>query len=224
MTQLTTASGMPWTDNTFQRKAYAIEMALRFVWGCQRQINRFTEGFSTRPDLHWDLPKGIVAPVDAQRTYDLYRTDGYMVLTLAWQAARWLSIADTELDQPAGTHALQPALVEKVHVLRDVYEHWDEQVESFRAGTRLERSGRRFRAAYPHQNWPGDAWKADLAEGATLDDLHLKDLFADLTRVEASLLDAQRELWHSIGLTVPDGDYTPITEWRFFVGFQKVED
>jgi len=78
----------PWTDESWRRKSYAVEMALRFVWGCQRQINRFTEDFSTRPDLIWDLPKGIVAPVGTRRTHDLYAADGYLVLTLAWQAAR----------------------------------------------------------------------------------------------------------------------------------------
>jgi len=86
-----------------------------------------------------------------------------------------------------------------------------------------KRSGPKFRAAHPHLDWPGDGWKAHITDGASLDNLRLKDLYADLARVEALLLDTYRELWQSIGLTLPDGDYEPLVEWRFFVG-GKVAD
>ncbi|MDQ6879736.1 MAG: hypothetical protein M3082_18950 [Candidatus Dormibacteraeota bacterium] len=214
----------PWVEETFQRRVYPIEMSLRNVWACQRQINRFTEGLATRPTIIWDFPKGIVAPVDAQRTYDLYRSDGYLVAVLAQQARRWLLKAERELGSTPGTYDLQPAFVTQVEVLRNIYEHWDEHLDTFRAGSQKTRAGLDFVTANPNLKWPGDGWKWSIDEGASLDNLRLNDLFRDLSRVEASLLQVQRDLWASINLEVPDGDYKPLAEWEYFVGAVRVDD
>jgi len=207
-----------WNDDQFQRKSYGIEMALRNVWACQRQIHRFADGFAARPDIYWDYTKGIVAPVDKQRTYDLYRTDGYLVTILANQSVDWIRKAETELGSAAGTLQLQPEIVVQVDTLRDIYEHWAEHVDSFRNNTTKSKAGGRFAKANPNLSWPGDGWKLTVTEGPHLDNLKLKDLFADLRRVEDLLLDAQRDLWASVGLTVPNGDYEPLAEWQYFVG------
>ena len=50
-----------WYDKHFQHQADVLEMALRFVWACQRQIHRFADGFGARPTIYWDFNKGIVA-------------------------------------------------------------------------------------------------------------------------------------------------------------------
>lgn len=189
-------------------------MALRFVWASQRQINRFTEGFVTRPDMKWDFPKGIVPQIGVVRTYDFYRADAYLVLMVALQATRWLRRTDHEFGVPYGTYRLKPELKTGLEVLRDVYEHWEQHLDSFRRGTRKRQGGSRFASANPGIDWPGDNWKWDRVNGATLDSLSLKELFEDLSCVEALLLNTRRELWASIGLPLPDGDYEPLGLWE----------
>lgn len=203
-----------WEDESFQRRDYALEMALRFVWACQRQINRFTEGFVTRPTLVWDYRKGIVAPLGTARTYDLYRSDAYLVLAAAMQSTRWLRRVDREFGVPVGTYRLDLKIKDQLETLRDIYEHWEQHLDSFRRRTRKTKAGSRFASANPDIDWPGDGWKWSRETGAVLDNLSLKELFDELTRVEALLLNARRELWLSIGLPIPNGDYVPFHLWE----------
>lgn len=215
----------PWYDEQIQRKSEALEMSLRFVWACQRQIHRFADGFGARPDIYWDYNQGIVVPVDKQRTYDLYRVDGYLVAVLAKQALRWLGKAEAETGRDLGTRQLRPEIATRVGTLRDIYEHWVDHVDSFRdKASAKTRAGKRFVKENSNLAWPGDGWKLSPEEGPYLDNLKLNDLFADLRRVEGLLLDAQRDLWASVGLTVPNGDYEPLAEWQYFVGAVRVDE
>ena len=201
-----------WHDDHFRRKAEALEMSLRFVWACQRQIHRFADGFGARPDIYWDYNEGIVAPIDKGRIYDLYRVDGYLVPVLAKQALRWLRKAEDALGRDIGIRQLRPGIEKQVGTLRDVYEHWVDHVDSFRYKKPKKDAGKRFVAENPNLAWPGDGWKLDPKDGPHLDNLKLNDLFADLRRVEDLLLEAQRDLFASVGLTIPNGDYEPLHE------------
>jgi hypothetical protein len=213
-----------WWDDQFQRTAGAIEMCLRFVWACQRQIHRFADGFGARPEIYWDYSQGIVAPVDKVRIYDLYRVDGYLVAVLANQVIGWLSKAEKELGVDAGKLQLTPEIAAQVGILRDVYEHWAEHVDSFQLNAAKDKAGGRFAKANPNLAMPGDGWRLNAKEGPFLDNLRLNDLFADLRRVEDLLLQAQRDAYASVGLTIPDGDYRPLPEWQYFSGKVKVEE
>ena len=203
----------PSWDKEFERKDYPFEMSLRYLWATQRQINRFTEGFVTRPDAYWDYARGIVVPNGTERTYALYRADGDLVVNLAWRTVLWLRRLDAELGSQPGTREPKPKLVEAIKILRNIYEHWDEQVEDFRAGTPTTRSGPKFRRANPTLDWPGDGWKASRSEGVVMDNLGLKELFEDLSRIESRLMQERQALWASIGLTRLDGDYKPMRHW-----------
>ncbi len=212
-----------WWDDHFQRTAGAIEMCLRFMWACQRQIHRFADGFGARPTFGWDYSQGIVAPIDKMRILDLYRVDGYLVPVLANQVIGWLSKAEKELGVDAGKLQLKPEIATQVAILRDVYEHWAEHVDSFRLNTAKDKAGGRFIKANPNLAMPGEGWRLSPKEGPFLDNLRLNDLFADLRRVEDLLLQAQREAFASVGLTMPDGDYKPLPEWQYSPGAAKVE-
>ncbi len=212
-----------WWDDDFQRKATALEMSLRFVWACQRQIHRFADGLAARPPLDFDYSKGVHAPVDTQRTYDLYRVDGYLVPVLAHQALRWLRRAEKAMGGDIGTQHLRAGIVRQVATLRDIYEHWVDHVDSFRDNTTKKGAGKRFVAENANYASPGEGWGIKVSEGPHLDNLKLNELFADLRQIEDSLLETQRELFSAVGLTVPDGDYKPLHEWRYFMGAVKVE-
>lgn len=213
-----------WYDKQFQHQADVLEMALRFVWACQRQIHRFADGFGARPTIYWDFNKGIVAPVDKARIYDLYRVDGYLVAVLGHQALRWIDKAEKVTGRDLGTRRLRPGIRKHVGTLRDVYEHWVDHLDSFRLNTAKTRAGKRFLRENPNLVWPGDGWKLSPTEGPYLDNLKLNDLFADLRAVEDLLLEAQRDAFTSVGLTMPDGDYQPLAEWHYFPGAVRVDD
>ena len=205
----------PWWNDEFHRRADAIEMSLRSVWACQVQIHRFADGFAGRPTVAWDYSKGIVAPVDKIRQVQLYRVDGYLVAVLAKQVIDWLERVEKELGPDAGFQ-LNPEMAAHVAVLRDIYEHWSEHSESFRLKTPKNKAGGRFVKHNPNLAMPGDGWKVDVVEGPFLDNLRLNDLFAELRRVEDMLLQAQRDEFASVGLTVPNGGYKPMRPWYFF--------
>jgi hypothetical protein len=213
-----------WWNNDCERKATALEMSLRFVWACQRQIHRFADGYAARPTFGWDYSQGVVAPIDKMRILELYRADGILVLVLANQAIGWLSKAEVEIGMVAGTLQLRPDIAAQVSTLRDIYEHWAEHVDSFRLHTSKDKAGGRFVKANPNLAMPGEGWKLDLIEGPHLDNLKLNELFGELRRVEDLLLHAKRDLFAAVGLTVPDGDYKPLHEWSYFVGAVKVEE
>jgi len=157
------------------------------------------------------------------RILDLYRVDGYLVPVLANQVIGWLSKAEKELGVDAGKLQLKPEIATQVAILRDVYEHWAEHVDSFRLNTAKDKAGGRFIKANPNLAMPGEGWRLSPKEGPFLDNLRLNDLFADLRRVEDLLLQAQREAFASVGLTMPDGDYKPLPEWQYSPGAAKVE-
>jgi len=147
-----------------------------------------------------------------------------LVTILANQSVDWIRKAEVELGTATGTLQPQPEIVVQVDTLRDIYEHWAEHVDSFRNNTTKSKAGDRFAKANPNLSWPGDGWKLSVTGGPHLDNLKLNDLFADLRRVEDLLLDAQRDLWASVGLTVPNGDYEPLAEWQYFVGAVQVDE
>ncbi len=212
-----------WWDDHFQRKATSLEMSLRFVWACQRQIHRFADGLAARPPLDFDYSKAVHAPVDTQRIYDLYRVDGYLVPVLAHQALRWLRKAEAAMGRDIGTRYLRAGIARQVATLRDIYEHWVDHVDSFRDNTTKKRAGKRFVAENANYAAPGEGWGIKVHEGPHLDNLKLNDLFADLRQIEDSLLETQRELFSAVGLTVRDGDYKPLSEWQYFVGAVRVD-
>jgi hypothetical protein len=212
-----------WWDDEFRRKAESVDMSLRFVWACQRQIHRFADGFGARPTFGWDYSKGIVAPFDKVRILELYRVDGILVPILANQAIGWLNKAEKELGMEAGKLQLKPEIASQIGILRDVYEHWAEHVDSFRLNRHKDKAGGRFIKANPNLAMPGEGWRLSPDEGPFLDNLRLNELFADLRRVEDLLLQVERDMFASVGLTMPDGDYKPMDEWRYFPGTVKVE-
>jgi hypothetical protein len=212
-----------WWDDEFRRKAESVDMSLRFVWACQRQIHRFADGFGARPTFGWDYNQRIVAPVDKMRILELNRVDGIVVPLLANQAIGWLNKAEKELGMEPGKLQLKPEIAAQVGILRNVYEHWAEHVDSFRLNTDKDRAGGRFVKANPNLSKPGEGWRLSAEEGPFLDNLRLNDLFADLRRVEDLLLQVQRDMFAAVGLTVPNGDYEPLHEWTYFMGAVKVD-
>jgi hypothetical protein len=212
-----------WWDDGYRRKTEALEMSLRFVWACQRQIHRFADGLAARPSLYFDYSQGVHAPVDKQRIYELYRVDGYLVPVLAHQAVRWLRRAESEMGRDIGTRHLRVGITRQVGTLRDIYEHWLDHIDSFRDNTTKKRAGKRFIAENANYASPGEGWGIKVAEGPHLDNLKLNELFADLRQVEDSLLETQRELFAAVGLTVSDGGYQPLHEWKYFMGAVRVD-
>jgi hypothetical protein len=212
-----------WWDGDFRRKTAAIEMSLRYTWACQRQIHRFADGLAARPTMDFDYSKGIVERVDTQRIYDVYRADGYLVAVLANQALGWLHKAEKETGRDLGIKLLQPGTRKQVRTLRDVYEHWVDHVDSFRDNKPKKKAGKRFLAENTNYASPGEGWGIKVHEGPHLDNLKLNDLFAALRRAEDLLIDTRRDIFASVGLTVPDGDYKPMAQWHYFPGAAQVE-
>lgn len=99
---------------------------------------------------------------------------------------------------------MSPEVRQSVELLRNIWEHWDEQRETFQ--TEPVKSGRRFRSAFPgHSPW-SYGYSSDPAVGTRVGGvLHLEALAAELDAL-ASLLQPQLEqAMHDAGLLPYNG-------------------
>jgi hypothetical protein len=161
-------------------EAILIDVA-HWIWSCKLQVRRFLQSLHATGKPTWrnDLER--------RRRFSRLSYDEHMVLVAAANLDRALAQESTILDGVLISEQLRTALT----LLRNVYEHWNEQRDSFRRVTNSKsRSGRKLQEQFPQASpWSFD-WHPGgdivLAKVVSLQSfwLELRNLERSVRRIE----------------------------------------
>lgn len=155
---------------------------LHWLWSLQLQIRRLAE--STR--LEWS--GSFDTSGDPRRLFSQTSLDEHLVLVVGRNLVR--ALAQLRKKQP--DVGLGKDVESVIHRLRDVYEHWDENVPPFDCGSKDKSRGiRALNAVYPDAKPWTITYEGD---GPVIGGvLSLKDLIAQLDALECILLKLEKQ-------------------------------
>jgi hypothetical protein len=118
----------------------ALTDVAHWIWSCKLQIRRFLRSVDSIGRSSWR------SDLERRRSFSKMSYDEHMIFVAAANLERALAQASALLD---GLE-LSEQLRERLTLLRNIYEHWNEQRDSFRQSTRPKaRSGRRLQERLP---------------------------------------------------------------------------
>jgi hypothetical protein len=119
-----------------------LDDVLHWIWSWRLQIKRISESFNAQGSGDTD--------VERRRSWSRFSFDEHVLTVTGGNLVRAIRRAEAlfpEIKLPEGKS-------EALRLLRNLYEHWDEQRPSFRSSTiPKDRSGAEFAEQFP-QGWP----------------------------------------------------------------------
>jgi hypothetical protein len=163
-------------DGEEMERLQRLDEALHWINVTQLQVERFVEAFLSFAETGGQDPTIITA-------------DAHFLLNACAQAEK--ALRRTGVPVPAVQRTT-------IRSLRDVHEHWEQHKKSFESKRNAKmRAGERFSEAHPGQlPW---TFKFD-ATGTYISVLRLEDLWAELTRLEQTLLEERSALPQRLSL------------------------
>jgi len=185
--RLTLRGAGPLTRSTLGRpesdpNERVLEDMLHWVWSSQLQIRRLIES----TNAEWN--SSSLDPALRRKVFSQTTFDEHIVLVAGRNLVRALDRAQEQFPALGLTDDMRAC----IKLLRDIYEHWDEQREAFLpGGPPKERSGKEFAERHPD----GKPWSITYAaSGLVLGGvLPLNDFLVSLDGLESALLRLEAE-------------------------------
>ena len=179
----------------------ALGDVLMWIGASQLQIQRFLAA--------WVRPTSVRPNPEAWRS-SLYVVEAHLLAVTANHVVTALDALPTDVAAPS----LSPEVRRSVELLRDIWEHWDEQRETF--ATEPVRSGKLFRQEFPdespwsfsYSNAPGRGTRV----GAVL---QIETLADEMEQVATALQPLVDQALHEIGMLPYNG---PAVDFNSSVG------
>jgi len=180
----------PLTRSTFQRESpdaifEGITDVLHWSWSTRAQIDRFVK--SLHAELNWEGRTRL----EQQRRSSLASYDEHLFLIAAANLDRALDAAPRPIKRVI---ALPRRSRRALHLLRNIYEHWDELRRCYRKGTEdTNPAAQKLRKEFPEANpWTSSI---DPAKGEIIiaNTISLKPFTKELRHLEARMHQLERQ-------------------------------